>query len=62
MKYYWKDVSWIFYKNSNKYFKESELLKLNSQKAKNKLKWKSVLTFKENIFLVSNWYKNFYKL
>jgi CDP-glucose 4,6-dehydratase len=60
MKYYWKDVSWIFYKNSNKYFKESELLKLNSQKAKNKLKWKSILTFKENIFLVSNWYKNFY--
>jgi hypothetical protein len=47
-------------KNDNKIFKESSLLKLNSYKAKKKLKWKSVLTFKENIYLVANWYKNFY--
>jgi CDP-glucose 4,6-dehydratase len=60
MKGYWHNVSWKLYKNNNKTFKESSLLKLNSQKAKKKLKWTSVLTFKENIYLVINWYKNFY--
>ena len=60
MKKYWQNVSWKLYKNNNKIFKESSLLKLNSQKAKKNLKWKSVLTFKENISLVINWYKNFY--
>jgi CDP-glucose 4,6-dehydratase len=59
MKEYWQNVSWKFHKN-DKIFKESSLLKLNSQKAKKYLKWKSVLTFKENISLVVNWYKNFY--
>ena len=59
MKEYWQNVSWKLHKN-NKIFKESSLLKLNSQKAKKNLKWKSVLTFKENISLVANWYKNFY--
>ena len=60
MKKFWKNVSWKLNKNNNKIFEESSLLKLNSQKAKKKLKWKSILTFKENVFLVSNWYKNFY--
>jgi CDP-glucose 4,6-dehydratase len=60
MKSYWEDVSWSISKNSNKFFKESSLLKLNSQKAKRILKWKAILTFKENIFFVANWYKNFY--
>jgi CDP-glucose 4,6-dehydratase len=59
MKEYWQNVSWKLHKN-NKIFKESSLLKLNSKKAKKILKWKSVLTFKENISLVANWYKNFY--
>jgi CDP-glucose 4,6-dehydratase len=60
MKKYWKNISWKLYKNNNEIFKESSLLKLNSQKAKKNLKWKSILTFKENIYLVINWYKNFY--
>jgi len=60
MKKYWKDVSWKLYKNNNKNFKESSLLKLNSRKAKRNLKWRSVLTFNENISLVANWYKKFY--
>ena len=60
MKKYWENVSWKLHKRNNKIFKESSLLKLNSQKAKKILKWKSLLTFKENIYLVSNWYKNFY--
>ena len=60
MKKYWDNVSWKLYKKNYKIFQESSLLKLNSQKAKKILKWKSVLTFKENIYLVSDWYKNFY--
>ena len=60
MKEYWQNVSWELLKNNNKIFKESSLLKLNSHKAKKILKWRSVLTFKENISLVANWYKNFY--
>ena len=60
IKNYWKDVSWILTKSNNKFLKESTLLKLNSQKARKILKWKSILTFKENIFLVADWYKNFY--
>ena len=60
MKKYWDNVSWKSYKKNYKIFQESSLLKLNSQKAKKILKWKSVLTFKENIYLVSDWYKNFY--
>jgi CDP-glucose 4,6-dehydratase len=60
MKEYWQNVSWKLHKDDNKIFKESSLLKLNSQKAKKNLKWRSVLTFKENISLVTDWYKNFY--
>ena len=45
----------------NKKFFESNLLKLNSEKAKKKLKWKSVLNFKEVINFVSLWYLEFLK-
>ena len=60
MKSYWENVSWHLSKKNNKFYKESALLKLNSKKAKEKLNWKPVLTFKENIFFVADWYKNFY--
>jgi CDP-glucose 4,6-dehydratase len=60
MKSYWEDVSWNLAKRNNKFFKESALLKLNSKKARKKLKWKAILTFKENISFVADWYKNFY--
>lgn len=39
---------------------ESNLLKLNSTKAKKFLKWKSILTFDETIAMITDWYKNFY--
>jgi CDP-glucose 4,6-dehydratase len=60
MKKYWDNVSWEINKTKCKIFKETSLLKLNSQKAKKYLKWKCLLSFKENISLVANWYKNFY--
>jgi CDP-glucose 4,6-dehydratase len=55
----WKQISWKIIKEK-KTFQESNLLKLNSNKAKNKLKWKSILSFKETINMVAQWYKNYY--
>ena len=55
----WKLTSWKISKRK-KIFQESNLLKLNSTKAKNKLKWKSILSFKETISMVARWYKSYY--
>ena len=46
-------------KNKNQKY-ESKLLKLNSNKAKLRLKWKPVLSFSETIQMVINWYKFYY--
>ncbi len=43
--------------NKKNKFKEAKLLKLNSNKARTKLKWNSVLTFKETIKFTIEWYK-----
>lgn len=43
--------------SNEKIFKESKLLKLNSKKAKNFLKWKPCLNFKETIDYTGSWYK-----
>ena len=60
MKKYWNKVSWkIEGKNKNTFY-ESNLLKLNINKAKIKLNWKSILTFQETINMVTIWYKNYY--
>ena len=59
MKNYWKNVSWKTEKKNNFHY-ESNLLKLNSNKAKKKLNWKSILTIRETINLVTTWYKIFY--
>ena len=48
----------IFKKNKN--FKETKILKLNSSKAYNKLKWKIKLSFKETSLLIAEWYDNFF--
>ncbi len=60
MKKSWKAVSWTI-KKSRKAKYESKLLKLNSNKAKLKLNWKTNLNFKEMIKMTTNWYKNFYE-
>ena len=43
-----------------KNFYESNILKLNSNKAKILLKWRCILTFNETMKMVAEWYKNFY--
>ena len=41
-------------------FKESNLLKLNCFKAKKKLGWSSILTFKDSLSMTVKWYSEFY--
>ena len=60
MKKYWKKISWKIVNKDKKSFFESNLLKLNSNKAKTKLKWKCILSFAESIYMVTNWYKSYY--
>jgi CDP-glucose 4,6-dehydratase len=60
MKNHWKKVTWRDIKKNKNSFFESNLLKLNSNKAKNKLKWKCILNFNETINMVAQWYKNYY--
>ena len=47
-----------YFKKTN--FKESNLLKLNCLKAKKKLGWSSILTFKESLSMTVKWYSEFY--
>ena len=60
IKKFWKETSWRVLNIKNQGFHESNLLKLNSNKAKKKLKWKCILSFEETISLVADWYKNYY--
>jgi CDP-glucose 4,6-dehydratase len=46
--------------NKKKLFKESNLLRLNTQKARTAIKWKSILKFEECIAMTINWYRDFY--
>ena len=59
MKHIWPSIKWSI-KNRNKRFKESNLLKLNCNKAKKIIKWNSILSFKENIKMTIDWYRSFY--
>jgi CDP-glucose 4,6-dehydratase len=56
----WKKVSWQISKE-NKNFYESNLLKLNCEKANKLLKWKTFLNFNETATITSEWYRDFYK-
>jgi len=60
MKKYWSKVSWKIVSKKNKNFYESSLLKLNCNKAKAHLKWKSILNINETINMVISWYKYYY--
>jgi CDP-glucose 4,6-dehydratase len=54
----WKNVKYSIKKS--KKFKESNLLKLNCNKAKKYLGWENILKFNENIKLTAEWYQFFY--
>ena len=54
----WPNISWKIEKKIK--FKEAKLLKLNSKKANQFLKWRCVLNTNETIEMVLDWYKNYY--
>tara|TARA_B100001248_G_scaffold50550_2_gene32698 strand:- start:9690 stop:10757 length:1068 start_codon:yes stop_codon:yes gene_type:complete len=54
----WKKVKWKIIKK--KKFNESNLLQLNSFKAKKKLKWQCKLSFEKAINFTAEWYKIYY--
>ena len=60
MSTHWKNTSWKKNSKHRKFFFESGLLRLNCNKAKKILKWKSVLKFNELTFMVVDWYRNYY--
>jgi len=51
-------LKWKIEKEKNNI--ESSLLKINSNKAKTLLKWNCILSFKETINYLAEWYKEFY--
>ena len=59
MKKNWVDAKWIIKKNIK--LKESNLLQLNSLKAKKLLDWKCKLNLKQAIYYTAEWYNTFYK-
>ena len=60
MKECWREVNWKLDKKKNTDVYESKLLKLNSDKAKKILNWKSVMNFKETTLMTIEWYRTFY--
>ena len=57
---YWKNISWKVMLKSRNQFYESELLRLNCNKAKKVLKWKNILKFSETVEMVASWYRSYY--
>ena len=55
----WKNIKFKIIKNKKSDY-ESQLLKLNSNKAQKYLKWSAKLKFPQTIKLVIDWYKQYY--
>ena len=60
MKEHWGNISWKVKKSSKDKFFESNLLKLNSNKAKKILGWKCKMNLSLTLKMVTEWYKYFY--
>ncbi len=56
----WGDGKWYESDKRNTGKKESNLLKLNCDKALYYLNWHAVLSFKETVKITAEWYKDFY--
>ena len=61
MSKHWTKVSWEDVSKKNEINTESNLLKLNCDKAKFYLNWQSLWDFETTIKHTSSWYKNFYE-
>ena len=60
MSNYWENTSWKKSSKFKKKFFESGLLRLNCNKAKRLIKWRSTLKFNELTLMVVDWYRNYY--
>ena len=56
----WKDSTWSNIGKEESPYYEAGLLKLNCQKAKNLLSWKSCLSFEKTAEWTGNWYYDYY--
>ena len=56
---FWDKARWISQKKKS--YKETNILNLKTAKAKNILNWSCKLSFEKKIFLITDWYKNFYE-
>ena len=59
IKSFWDKARWINQKKKS--YEETNILNLKTTKAKNILNWSCKLSFEKNIFLITDWYKNFYE-
>jgi len=57
----WGGGQWITDKAEGTSKKEATLLKLNCDKAMNRLGWHSVLSFEETVRMTADWYKTYYE-
>ena len=62
IKKYWKETSWKVSNRRKKSFYESNLLKLNSNKAKTNLGWEPTYNIKKSVKFTVDWYKSVLKL
>lgn len=60
MSFHWKGSNWKADPKSRKSFYESGLLRLNCNKSKKILNWKTILKFNELTLMVGDWYWNYY--
>ena len=61
MSKYWEKVSWKKLPNKINAKNESNLLKLNCDKAKMLLNWEAIWDFETTVKHTSSWYKNYYQ-
>ena len=61
MSKYWKKVLWNDVSFTENVINESNLLKLNCDKAKMYLDWEAIWDFETTVKHTSNWYKSFYE-
>jgi CDP-glucose 4,6-dehydratase len=61
MKRYWENGKWKIDLPEKEKMNEAHLLRLNCDKALNRLSWKPTLTFRETIQMTSDWYSFFYE-
>ena len=61
MSTYWDKVRWEDVTGSEEQPYESELLKLNCDKALHYLRWQAVLPFHETVRMTAEWYRSYYE-